>query len=469
MKHTTPFTKRRWASLSLTAGLAVLLAAVLLLGLQSRSAARASVNTLYVNGDAGSDTTDCADPAAPCATIAYAIGQAHVGDEILVAQGIYSETTNIPISVTLKGGYVMSGTAWLPRSGRSVIDANGADDAVIWITPGAQVTIVGFAVQGANHTSDVGGGILIDRASAIISDTLIQNNTSPGGGAGIWLEQWEGSPAHLSLTNSALLSNTTEADGGGLKALGGATAVLHNVTVRGNRAATGGGVFASAVITIRNSLVLSNVATGSGGGIELGPDQTPTHLTLQNSIVADNRGQAHGGALSLAWASADLTNVLLYGNASVDGPASVLFANNSKINISNGTISDNNPEGHQAIIAQSSELTLTNSIVWNSSLSILTDPPCTDCVTVNYSDVQGECTWCADGAGNIEADPRFVDAADADYQLQIGSPCIDTGTSTGAPTYDLAGVLRDASPDMGAYEWMGFRVYLPLVVSGGGT
>jgi hypothetical protein len=61
------------------------------------------------------------------------------------------------------------------------------------------------------------------------------------------------------------------------------------------------------------------------------------------------------------------------------------------------------------------------------------------------------------GAGNISAEPRFVRRSwggVGDYHLQTGSPAIDTGTSTGAPAFDMALLRRPqgAGFDMGAYE-----------------
>jgi len=79
---------------------------------------------------------------------------------------------------------------------------------------------------------------------------------------------------------------------------------------------------------------------------------------------------------------------------------------------------------------------------------------------VSYSDIKGG--WA--GAGNISADPLFVDAASGDYHLQMGSPAIDAGTPVGAPATDIEGTPRDAAPDMGAYEWVRFRVFLPLTL-----
>src|SRR5262249_52334400 len=79
--------------------------------------------------------------------------------------------------------------------------------------------------------------------------------------------------------------------------------------------------------------------------------------------------------------------------------------------------------------------------------------------------------------GNIDADPLFVDPNNGDYELQVGSPCIDAGhdfAPLGVQT-DLAGNRRFADDpatadsgcgfapfiDMGAFEYQG----LPGTVS----
>lgn len=61
------------------------------------------------------------------------------------------------------------------------------------------------------------------------------------------------------------------------------------------------------------------------------------------------------------------------------------------------------------------------------------------------------------GSNNLSADPKFVDPAwgsTGNYHLQTGSPALNTGTSSGAPAYDLEGTSRPqgSAVDMGAYE-----------------
>jgi len=84
------------------------------------------------------------------------------------------------------------------------------------------------------------------------------------------------------------------------------------------------------------------------------------------------------------------------------------------------------------------------------------------------------------GIGNIETDPLFVDAANGDYHLRAGSPCIDAGTDVGL-TQDFEGnpVPQGKAPDIGVYEYVFFPVsviknepkegHLPLTVSFDGS
>ena len=80
-----------------------------------------------------------------------------------------------------------------------------------------------------------------------------------------------------------------------------------------------------------------------------------------------------------------------------------------------------------------------------------------------YSNVEGGFP----GIGNIDADPLFVDQANEDYHLSLGSPCINGGSNYAPdlPAVDLEGNprIQHGAVDMGAYETILFDVYLPVI------
>ncbi len=92
---------------------------------------------------------------------------------------------------------------------------------------------------------------------------------------------------------------------------------------------------------------------------------------------------------------------------------------------------------------------VVNSIVWGNGGALAAQNYFVD-VRASFSDAEGGYA----GTGNIDTDPQFVDGAAGNYQLQTGSPCVDTGTAEGAPAVDLLGVPRPqrGGYDMGAYE-----------------
>jgi hypothetical protein len=115
--------------------------------------------------------------------------------------------------------------------------------------------------------------------------------------------------------------------------------------------------------------------------------------------------------------------------------------------------------------------TVVNCIIWDCPTPIaLADSSNTSIadrgshVTVMYSDIQrgregvsvsGQFSTVTWGAGNLDADPLFVDPGKLDFHLQAGSPAIDAADTKQAPEVDRDGIPRpqQGGADMGAYEF----------------
>jgi parallel beta-helix repeat protein/predicted outer membrane repeat protein len=175
---------------------------------------------------------------------------------------------------------------------------------------------------------------------------------------------------------------------------------LQHCTIRDNSAVRGGGIHAEAQITIEDCQFLDNSATEEGGGFR----NIDVYLT-------------------------DVSSSVFAGNEAPNGAAMWL---ESPTVITSSTITGNTATGAGAIHANGTyvSLSMSNSIVWdNSSSEIYVDANVrTDSIRVSSSLVSGGIpVRVVDGTGNIDADPLFVDAANGDYSLKTGSPCIDAG------------------------------------------
>jgi len=170
---------------------------------------------------------------------------------------------------------------------------------------------------------------------------------------------------------------------------------------------------------------------------------------------------------------ATVTNNVIVSNVGTvnwwDGDGIAVWNDTTQAWLLNNTIAFNSAEGVQ--LSNACTVLVRNNIIVSNGLGIV-DLDDQAGVTIDHNDV-----WnigenyrnVLTGTGDISADPLFVDVVNGDYHLQVDSPCIDAGTSVGAPAHDIEGTPRDAAPDIGAYEWAGFRIFLPLVLRNSGS
>jgi uncharacterized repeat protein (TIGR01451 family) len=289
----------------------------------------------------------------------------------------------------------------------------------------------------------------------------------------------DSSPTLIGVTfsdNVAFLRDDYVSKGGGMFN-GISSPTLTGVTFSGNSATYGGGMYnwaSSPMLT--NVAFISNSAVQNGGGMY---SYNNSNSTLTDVIFEANVADEQGGGMYNRYESSPkVTNTIFSGNTATSG-GGIYNWNYGSPTLVNTSISSTSAGENDVGIYHSnnSNSTLTNVIIWgNTALNGAGIYNETSTPQISYSDIQGcgsSGSWnsaCgADGGGNIEADPLFVDAPNGNLRLQLASPAIDAGDNTALPpdiSTDLDGNPRfvdipttpdtgsGAAPivDLGAYE-----------------
>jgi Right handed beta helix region len=343
-----------------------------------------------------------------------ALNVALAGDQVFVAQGTYRPAAganrNLSFSlmndVEIYGSFAGGETSPAQRpafgSAPSILDGDlGEDDGggnfgdnsyhlVRTGTVNPSAVLDGFVIRGGNSNgtgnNDTGGGILcLNGASPTIRNCRFVNNSSTFGGGAAYINN-----ATPSFTDCTFEDNLGGSFGGAIDIATGGPVRFERCVFRGNSAARAGAleIFATDGVVLTGCLFTGNTSTGSGGG----------------------------GAL---WIGSGGTTVL---------NGCTIVANSATAQ----TVGGLRDQGATAV-------NVSDSIFWDNQGSAGGQGPnnqVSPSVNVTYSIVEGGFA----GAGNLNADPLFVNSPGGDFRLLAGSPAIDAGDNTSVPTgvdYDL--------------------------------
>ena len=344
-------------------------------------------------------------------------------DHIRVKAGTYSLSNQINVNkyVAIYGGFNGTETSSSQRDWKNNITLVNGNDSVRCFNITAPAIIDGFNIRRGRTSRANGGGIYIDSPPvhcssgmldfyhvAKIKNCNINNNTAGVHGGGIY--DFESDPV---VTNCIFLENSATC-GGGMKNWQ-SSPTIEKCRFKANQ----------------------STASGSWGGGAICSDYK-CYGTITNCIFHLNESNSWGGAIAYHMAYPDITNCTFSENEAVYSGGAIHTETGGPF-VKNCIFWDNTPD----------ELLFISSGIWPY---------------VKYSDIKGG--YSGTGSNNIDNDPEFVNPP-IDLHLQPGSPCIDTGTNTGAPSDDMDGVSRpqdgdgDATAicDMGAYEFTALPAY----------
>ena len=497
--------------------LGISLAILFLLGSAAQSAI-ANFGAILCVAPGGTGCT-----AIPCGLTCYDLPQSAVdaalsGDEILIAQGIYTgvqarngvtQVVYISKSVTIRGGYATSD--WMnsnPLKRPTHLDAQ-RQGRVVYITGKIKPVLDGLIIANGNATGQgggcptghgvsdgCGGGIFVDDAGAMILNNTITNNiatetaSKTGYGGGDILD-------HADLTmidGNMIISNTANPNGygsgGGVCMQLSDAQVQHNqvqenYATRANSYGLGGGITVYlGQPTIRSNKISLNWVNPLGtpydgaalyafadSGLYLNNifdynhGASAVYLIASQSRFARNWVTDNATSFGIVLFGGSETGPILFNNIVTHSGTSVR-GNGNKDNMLKATLLHNTLIGSESgtgiLVDGYSAMTLTNTIIVSHTWGITNTNPTSATVFPDHTLFWALARVGIQGTNALKGDPVF---AEDGYHIRIGSAAIDVGASTWI-TNDIDGEMRPfgAFPDIGADEWFYTMIYLPAVL-----
>jgi hypothetical protein len=394
----------------------------------------------------GADTgNDCSSAAAPCASLAHALGQAGSGDTIKLAIGTYrtNAVIDFPTTLTISGGWSQGFTK---QDGPRATPRTRLDGKKL----GRVLSILADA-ESIDVTLD---RVTVTRGNA--------GSELPRVGGGVRAVSRNGGQLALTVRNSAFKANQqggfdVDDYGGGLGIAGGGggsiTALVEDSSFSSNRSNSGGAVGllggAGDELTLRRVVVRSNDARFLGAITVLGGT-----VVIDDSVVETNRYRE--GAITLDSATATIVNSVVRRNP---GWGIVVRTSDvGSVELVNSVVTGNVGIG---VKVQGGTVTIRNSILWDNRGNDLEvwGFNAAPVANLDHSDIgptlrTPPSVVVNDLGGNVSVDPQLARPGGRDVHLKPGSPLIDAGTCTGAPPTDFDGDPRPggATCDVGADE-----------------
>jgi len=345
----------------------------------------------------------------PFRTIAKGVSMLTPGKTLLVRSGTYAES----LQNTIPGG-----TSW---SSPVTVAAYPGDTVTIEPTSQQNAQSV-LMFYGASEQYIIVQGFIINAQNVTHDAVKITNSSSAGAASHIRITdcEVENAPQNGILTSNGAVSNE-----------------FLNLLVHNNGSTNY--LYHGFYISTQSNTVSGSTSYSNGGrGIQVYAEGSTTKCN--NNVISGNKCynnglSGRGPGISVASGTGiQVYNNICYGNTL---GIQVDYWNPTNTRVVNNTVDGNGSDGGIYIGTVATGTLVENNIVYNNTL-------------VNM----GISTSLA--MNLVGVNPLFVNLAGHDYHLTSGSPAIDAGTATNAPSTAFDGSTRPlvAGFDIGAYEWV---------------
>jgi len=369
--------------------------------------------------------------------------------EVWVARGLYSEIRpnggrlQLAPGIALYGGFAGDETQRGQRDVEANVtildgsEANGGEPALRTVVGADGAHLDGFTIRGG---VSAGAGLLVQGVTMSAAHCTIRGNDSGTIAGAILLV----GGASLELRDSVLRENTAAINGGAVSLSTSSLMAFNTLFYRNTSGGEGGAIFAGeqSEVYLEGCRLTENVADDEGGAVYV---SELSMLTAHDTWFGRNRVNILGGALRLLDNSVTLiTNSIFSFNYS-DTHGGAVSNNDASPTFIHCTFANNSARARGAVLYNqiASQPRLLNCIVADNPGEVIGNLD-TSSPDVDYSIITGIVT---PGDDNLTADPDFVDSANANYGLKVGSPAIDTGTSASDVTEDIFGTPRGLDGD----------------------
>jgi len=396
-------------------------------------------------------------------SLRQALVDAASGDTILFDTTSFPDATTGTIDLT-SGALIIDKPLTINGEGRVTLDA-GANSRIVSVDDGdpdilSTVTLSGLVLLHGNAASD-DGGALLNRENLTLTDSLLSANHADGKGGAI------ATLSPLDCFGLTLTNNTSGSYGGAVFVDDSGSVTCTESRFSENSAGHGGGIYiyGGDVSLDRVTLDLNSATSGNGGAIHSAAYSTLSvrNSTLSRNTATGSSGYGYGGGIYLH-SSATISNSTISSNTAKAGSAMYLYYGTGTVH--NTTIAAN-AGANYAVELNDSKCYLVSTIIADSENHDLARSDTDSTLTAEQCLIEDGSTLPAsiyDGDDNdniVGHDARLGPlrnyGGDMETHVLHGdSPAIDTGSDPDALTTDQRGDGYDrvvgGGIDMGSVE-----------------